>query len=89
MAVNNTNLAHILVFAVFGAITGVFVGINLYTWGDDFLYETLCLTVPLVMFAAVMLFYSFCRPDSKIAMSISALLGGYVVVAFTVAYFCQ
>ena len=86
---NNTNLANILVFAVFGAIIGVFVGINLYTWGDDFLYETLCLTVPMVLFALAMFFFSFCRPDSRFAMSVSALLGGYVVSAFTAAYFSQ
>ena len=86
---NNTNLAHILVFAVFGAIIGIFVGINLYTWGDDFLYETLCLTVPLVMFALATFFYSFCRPDSRFAMSLSALLFGYVVASFTAGFFSQ
>ena len=84
---NNRLLAHIAVFGIFGAITGVLIGLNLNSWGET--YEYLFLLVPLILFFASVMYVSFYGKGSMTSYSVAAFFTGYIFLVFLTVLFTQ
>ena len=84
---NDRLLAHLLVFGVFGALTGVLIGMNLNSWGET--YEYLFLLFPLILFFVSVMYVSFYGKGSMTSYSVAAFFTGYVIPVFLTVLFTQ
>lgn len=84
---DNRLLAHLLVFGVFGAILGLFIGLNLGSWGET--YEYLFLLLPLILFFVSVMYVSFYGKGSMTSYSVAAYFTGYVILVFLTVLFTQ
>ncbi len=76
-------------YSVFGAILGIFIGLNIYSWGNDELFEYLFLLVPLILFFAAAMYVSFYGKGSMTSYSVMGFFTGYVFLVFLTVLFTQ